>query len=485
MWNPNVTRAAAYAAAFTAIALAPFTAQAQTAASPDDVAALREQIRLLDQKLKVLERNLELKDETAAAAAKAQPKITAADGRFEIASADGANSLRLRGLVQGDARFYFDDANAATDKFLLRRARLIFEGKFSERFNYVVQPEFAGSTVSILDAYVNTAITPAVNVQVGRFKTPVGLEQLQSDPVAFFNERSIATNLAPNRDVGVQLFGSVAQQRLGYQVSVTNGVIDGGNSTPAGDNNEGDFTFAARLFATPFVNDKDSVLKGLGFGLAGATGNYRGTTSATLLNAYRTDGQQNFFAYRTNAAPTAANTTVANGTATVLSPQAYYYYGPLGVLAEYFHSTADLSIGSGATLNAREVTNTAYNLSVGYVLTGEESSFRGVTPKTAFNPSKGTWGAFEVVARVAHVDIGNEAFFDPAGAAISLAALNNASEVTSYGLGLNWYLSKTVRAGFDVFQSDYKLAPGNTVPATGNALSDDETVFISRVQVSF
>jgi phosphate-selective porin OprO/OprP len=486
MRNLNVTRAAAYAAALSAIALAPFTAQAQTAAaSPDDVAALREQIRLLDQKLRVLERNLEIKDETAATAAKSAPKITAADGRFEIASADGANSLRLRGLVQGDARFYFDNADAATDKFLLRRARLIFEGKFSERFNYVVQPEFAGSTVSILDAFVNTAITPSINIQVGRFKTPVGLEQLQSDPVAFFNERSIATNLAPNRDVGVQAFGSVAQQRLGYQVSVTNGVIDGGNSTPASDNLEGDFTLAARLFATPFVNEPDSILKGLGFGLAGATGNYRGTPSSPLLNAYRTDGQQTFFQYRSNSAPTSANTTVAAGTATVVSPQAYYYYGPLGVLAEYFHSTAELAIGSGATLNAREVENQAYNLSVGYVLTGEDSSFRGVTPRAAFNPSKGTWGAFEVVARVAHVDIGDDAFIDPAGAAISLAAANNADEITSYGLGLNWYLSRTVRAGFNVFQSDYKLAPGAAVPSSGNALSDDETVFISRVQVSF
>jgi phosphate-selective porin OprO/OprP len=70
MWNQNVTRAAAYAAALSAIAFAPFTAQAQSAAaSPDDVAALREQIRLLDQKLRTLERNLELKDETAAAEA--------------------------------------------------------------------------------------------------------------------------------------------------------------------------------------------------------------------------------------------------------------------------------------------------------------------------------------------------------------------------------------------------------------------------------
>lgn len=299
MRNLTVTRAATLAA-FTAIALAPFAARAQTAstASPDEVAALREQIRQLDQKLRILERNLEIKDETAAAAAKTQPKLTVSDGRFEIASADGANSLRLRGLVQADARFYLDEADAAQDRFLLRRARLIFEGKLAERFSYVVQPEFAGSTVSLLDAHVATALTPAFNLRAGRFKTPVGLEQLQADPVAFFNERSIATNLAPNRDVGLELSGGLVQQRVSYQVSVTNGVIDGGNSNPASDNTEGDFTLAGRLFFTPFVNDKDSLLQGLGLGIAGAAGNYGGTPSASLLNVYRTDGQQTFFQRR-------------------------------------------------------------------------------------------------------------------------------------------------------------------------------------------
>lgn len=470
MRNLNVTRAAAYAAALSAIALAPFTAQAQTAAaSPDDVAALRAQIAALDQKLRILERNLEIKDETAAAAAKSAPKITASEGRFEIASGDGANSLRLRGLVQGDARFYFDNANAAQDRFLLRRARLIFEGKFAERYNYVVQPEFAGSTVSILDAFVNTAITPAVNVQVGRFKTPVGLEQLQSDPVAFFNERSIATNLAPNRDVGVQVHGVIADKRLSYQVALTNGVLDGGNSNPASDNAEGDFTSAVRLFATPFVNKKDSALQGLGFGIAAASGNYGGNAANPLTNPYRTDGQQNFFSYR--------GTTFADGRATVLSPQAYYYNGSLGILAEYFSNTAELTNGA----NSREITNTATNLSVGYVLTGEESSYRGVTPRTTFNPAAGTWGAFEVVARFAQLDVDDDVF---AGAGSSLAAATNATSVNSYGLGLNWYLSKTVRAGFNVFKNDYKLAPG-AAPAANTVLADDELSVISRVQVSF
>lgn len=155
------------------------------------------------------------------------------------------------------------------------------------------------------------------------------------------------------------------------------------------------------------------------------------------------------------------------------------------MLAEHFRSTAELAIGAGAARNAREVTNQAYNLSVGYVLTGEDSSFRGVTPRTNFNPSKGTWGAFEIVARLAHVDIGDEAFFDPAGAGVSLASANNATENTSYGLGLNWYLSRSVRAAINVFQSDFTLPAANTVAPAGSALSDDETAVITRLQVSF
>src|SRR5262249_29369053 len=150
----------------------------------------------------------------------------ATDGRIEIASADGANSLRLRGLVQADGRFYLDNVNNANnpagtgtnDSFLLRRARIGIEGKFAERFQYVLLSEFGtGSAVSILDANVLTAVNPAFNVRVGKFKVPVGLEQLQSDPVAFFNERCVATGLTPNRDVGVQLEGAFLENRLSYQ----------------------------------------------------------------------------------------------------------------------------------------------------------------------------------------------------------------------------------------------------------------------------
>ncbi len=463
MRNLKSLRAAGLLAALTA-SLSPLAAQTGDRSELD---SLREQIRLLDEKLRALERKLDEKEQAAAAkAAEPLPTLTVGDGRVEIASADGANSLRLRGLVQADARFFLDDANAAQDGFDLRRARLVFEGKFNDLFHYVIQPEFAG-TVQILDANINAVLSPGLQIRAGRFKTPVGLEQLQSDPVAFLNERSIATNLTPNRDVGIQVHGDVFGNRLNYAVGAFNGVLDGGNSPSNSSNSEGDFTTVARLFATPFVNDKDSALKGLGFGLAIGTGNYTG--SANTLNVYRTDGRQTFFAYRSGA-------TVADGTAATISPQAYFYKGPLGILAEYVSSSAELTNGS----NARDITHTAFNVSVGYVLTGEESGYRGVSPKVNFNPSAGTWGAFEVVARLARVDVDDAVF---SGGAISLAdPAANATEVTGYGLGLNWYLSKAARANFDVFHSKFKFEGAR--PLAG-ALSDNETVFVSRLQVAF
>lgn len=461
----TLTTAVRTALATTTIAVGLTASLPAQNASQSDLDALREQIRLLDQKLRVLERNQELKEETAVADAKKQPKINIGDGRIEVVSADGANSLRLRGLVQGDARVYLDDADAAQDGFVLRRARLIFEGKFADIFQYTIQPEFGG-TVQILDANINAAFKPGFQVRVGRFKTPIGLEQLQSDPVAFFNERSVATNLTPNRDVGIQIHGDVLTNRLNYAVGVFNGVLDGGNSPTTNLNNEGDFTVAARLFATPFANNKESALKGLGFGIAAGTGNYK---AGVPLNAYRTDGQQNFFAYRA--------TTVADGTSTTISPQAYFYSGPLGILAEYVSSSSELTNGA----NSRKLTNTGFNLSVGYVLTGEESSYKGVTPATNFSLSKGTWGAFEVVTRVAQVDIDDDAFVG-AGTTSLAAAGTNATEVTTYGLGLNWYLSKAIRANFDIFSNKFDFEGAR--PATG-ALSDNELAFISRIQVSF
>jgi phosphate-selective porin OprO/OprP len=443
-----------------------FVLLALPAALPaDELSLLRDQLHQLEQKILILERKQELKDE----AAKAVPKptvVTAADSRVEITSGDGATSLRLRGLVHADYRFY-DAANNPNDSFIIRRARLIFEGKFNHLFSYVVQPELAG-TAQILDANLNAAITPAFNVRIGKFKTPVGLEQLQSDSVAFFNERSVATNLTPNRDVGLAVHGEVLDKTVNYTLAVMNGVPDGGSSS--GPDGDSDKSIAARLFATPFANDKDSLLNGLGVGFAVSVGDY--ATTAGRTSGYRTDGQQTFFSYDASV--------VAVGQGLTWSPQAYFYQGPFGVLAEYVGSSIEVQ---RPTFGVRKVENYGYNLSVGYVLTGEDTTYRGVTPKTVFNPAAGTWGAFELVARISGLDVDDSVFTGPA--ASRLAHPNtSATQLTAYGLGLNWFLSRSVRANFNLFQNKFELAPG-AAPAADALIADDETTFLTRVQLAF
>jgi Phosphate-selective porin len=252
---------------------------------------------------------------------------------------------------------------------------------------------------------------------------------------------------------------------------VLNGVPDGGNNTTGSADFDSNKLFAARLFATPFANDPESALSGLGIGIAASVSDFE-TTSGRAAS-YRTDGQQTFFSYDA--------TVAAVGQGTTISPQAYFYRGPFGLLAEYIISSIELQRGGAGRV--ADVKNHGYNLSVGYVLTGEDSSYRGVTPKTVFNPSAGTWGAFEIVARVAGVDIDDTVFTGPAN--LRFANPNtSASAITTYGLGLNWYLSRSVRANFDLFHNKFDLAPGAT-PAANALISDDETSFISRLQLSF
>lgn len=440
----------------------------------DEIRLLREQIQQLDQKLRVLERKQELKDEESAAAGKAAAKVTATDRSFALGSPDGLTSLRLRGLVQADSRWFFGDNVSNNDAFLLRRARIIFEGTFNKLYEFQLVPEFGGTSgngsLTLQDANINVALKPELQIRFGRFREPVGLEQLQSDSVAFFAERSIVSQFTPNRDLGVQVSGDVLGGKLSYAVGVFNGVADGANNANNSDTND-DKDVAARLFAHPF-KDSTGALSGLGIGIAGSVGRQSTTAGATstLTGGYRTDAQQTWFSYRSGV--------VAEGDTFRVSPQAYYYHGPLGVMAEYVVSGVEARNG----VNRRKLEHKAWQLAAGYVLTGEDAGYRGVSPKQNFAADFSTLGAFEVVGRVSGASIDREAF---AGGSVSLANPNTAArDITSYGIGLNWYLSRAVRASVDAFHSDFSYAPGAS-PANATVIAEDENALITRLQVAF
>lgn len=446
--------------------------------------------RELEQKLKVSDRKRELAEEAAAAAAETQaktaPKVSVGPGGFEFKSADTNFVLKVKGLVQLDSRTFFNDnpLSQGNDGFTLRRARPIIEGTVLGNVDYQFVPEFGGGgTPTIFDANLNYRINPALQIKAGKFKGPVGFESLQSDATLPFNERSLATDLISSRSIGVQLWGSVANDVFSYAAGVFNVSGDGRNpnNSDFGDDRE----FAGRVFFSPFKQTSVDALKGFGFGLGAsysqATTNALALPSTTggTLAGYATPGQQQFFAYNPTVGP-----VVGDGTHWRLSPQATYLYGPFGVLGEYVISSE--GVVNSSTQRSADLQHSAWQVSGQWVLTGEAASFTGIQPQRPFKLRGDGWGAWQLVARYSQLKLDPDTFPSFAN------PLYSADEATSWSVGINWWLNRNLRVltGFThtTFEGGGTPSAPNvpaslTVPAV--VTTQDENVLSTRVQLSF
>jgi phosphate-selective porin OprO/OprP len=303
------------------------------------------------------------------------PKLTAGAEGFALQSSNGDYRLQLRGYVQFDGRFFSSDAGLlATDTFLLRRVRPIFAGTVGRHFDFQIMPDFGVGTTVLQDAWLDVHYSPKLRVRVGKFKSPVGLERLQSATALTFVERAYPTALVPNRDVGVMLHGDLAGGVVAYAAAVLDGAPDGGSVDL--DLNDGK-DVAGRLFLSPFKRGK-SALKDLGFGIAGTTGQQTGP-----LPAYRSGGQVSLL--------TIVSGITADGTRNRLSPQLSFYSGRFGLTAEYAWSESWVKKTSTGT--RAKFSGEAWQTTATFTLTGEKASWSGVRPREAFEPGKGKWGA--------------------------------------------------------------------------------------------
>jgi phosphate-selective porin OprO/OprP len=444
-------------------------------------ATLEDRINVLDREVKSLQEQVQASQQAheSRLTPPGQPIVqqnppageaTAGRSGFAIQSDDGNFVLRFQGLIQADGRFYTGDGantqnytpgvNASpqaisASQFLLRRVRPILAGTVYHTFDYFFQPDFGQNTSAIYDAYLDIRAWPFANLRAGKFKTPLGLERLQTDSYLLFAERGLTADLIPQRDTGLEIYGGFWENTLTYQVSFTNGVADGAFTPDSDTNNAKEGT--ARVFAQPFRNTRTEALKGLGLGLAGS---YSGTHTA--IPTYKTAaGQEQFFAY--------AGGTTFNGQRIHLVPQANYYCGPLGLYGEFAQTR---QVAQSATVKT-QLTNVAWQGAASWVLTGENASYAGVTPKKIFDAHEGTWGAFEFTTRFQQLQIDPETF------RLGYASLaTSASRATAYTVGLNWYLNKFVK-----FVANYETTWFNG----GNGAGDRpiERVFDTRWQIAF
>lgn len=384
------------------------------------------------------------------------PPVVAGQDGFAVQSANGDFRLQMGLLVHADGRFGLDDSSqAVVDTFAFRRLRPYLRGRFSRRFEFYFNPDFAGGTLVIQDAYVDVVFAPAVRVRAGKGKTPFGLERLHSASNLLFFNRALPTALAPNRDLGIQVLGDISGGTISYLVGAMNGVTDGGS----GDIDTNDSKdVSGRLVARPFNKLATSPLKGLGLAISGSTGS---ATGAAALPSFRTQSlEQPYFSYAG---------AEADGTRTRYSPQAFYYYKAFGGFGEYVHTQTPVRKG----LVREEISHDAWQLAASYVLTGETATDAGigVRPRANFDFGNGNFGAFQIAARYHTLKVDDRAF------TLGLATPGSSEKADAWTVGLNWYLTGNFRYTFNYERTVFDGDPNGSRKA--------ENGFVFRTQVNF
>ncbi len=385
--------------------------------------------------------------------------VTAGSGGFTIRSADGDYLLKIGADLQTDIRtFNGKGSSSLLDQILMRRVRPTFSGTVYKYIDYFIRPDFGQGSVVLYEAYAQLNYIPHFSIRAGKFKPPVDLERLQSDDDTSFIERGLPTLLAPSRDIGFQLAGDIVNRRLAYQIGVFNGVPDNGLSDASA---SGHRSYAGRIFATPFEAGGESPLSGLGFGFAAEGGNVDGIA----LPAYKTAGQSTFFNFNSGV--------ISAGHRTVLAPQAFYYVGPFGLLAEDTVNEEEFQKGTVR----KDVAFRSWEVAATYILTGEKKSYGSPIPRHPFalfgsNAAHG-WGAWEIAVRTGDFRVDQGLF------TYGFASLATSPRFAREWVGgVNWYLNRILRISMDYAHTNF----------IGGAVSADraaERVILARFQINF
>ncbi len=400
------------------------------------------------------------------------------DGFF-LESPDNDFKLRVGGFLQADSHFFpTETGGTGTDSFTMRRVRPILEGTVGQYFGFMVKPDFGQGKTVLKDAFVELKYWPELRFKAGKYKDPLSLERLEPAEKLLFVERSVANNLTPDRDIGVEILGDLWNGALSYQGGVFNGNLDGADNDGAVGSDKSGVT---RVFVQPFRNEPWPYLQKLGIGVGGMFGNRDKVDTSGL--AYKTGGRETFFQFKKNV--------VNDGFQTRVAPQGYYFWGPFSLMGEYIRTDqpSSLTVPPKKTPGKPtvpgmffqdDVSNRGWLVQTSYVLTGDDAAYDGVQPRNPFDPRAGRWGAVEVAYRYSELNI------DPTVYTSGLADRTmTAGSATEHTFGVNWYFNKYVKLMLDYEHTGFdQAAPFTTTTFSGKKRTHEDAI-LSRVQLQF
>jgi phosphate-selective porin OprO/OprP len=512
-------------------ALATSQARAQSAGADAEIAALKQQLRLMEQKLDKIQRQTAANTAAAATAnAKVDAKVSVANAnaaypvkgpaaasdvvvkmpnnRPTICTADDQNCIAITSRVHFDAGGYDYHPNTATtvpqrldDGVNVRRARIGVIGKFMSDWNYALIYDFGGasdgfaSTASVggvpvgflpggalsgvENAYLSyTGLKPfggQLAIEGGVMDLPYTLDEASSSNDLPFMERAASGIAATNIAAGD--FRSAFGGRWytdtfwagAYATGPTTGAIHSASSiNPPGTTEQ--YGVIARA-AGQIVSGKDYSLH------LGGDAEWLIQPPHNLIAGTQTLTLSDRPEVRIDPTTLVSTGAIAGvSRAQVYSAEAAGTYGPLFFQGEYFW----FNVERNAFAPLPSLKFQGGYAEAAYVLTGEtrpynagSASYGGIAPANPFSLAGGGWGAWEIAGRYSTIDLN-----DRLGAATGVAG----GRQTIYTLALNWYVNRNVRFLFDYLHGNIAKQVSPTNFGDAGAKFD---AFAMRTQVAF
>jgi phosphate-selective porin OprO/OprP len=506
-------------------------AHAQSAGSNDaEIVALKQQLRLMEQKLDKLQRQTSANTTAAANAnAKADAKVNVANAnaaypvkgpvapsgvvvtmpnnRPTICTADEQNCVGITGRVHWDVGGYDYRPNTAgtvpqklDSGENLRRARIGLAGKFFSDWNFALIYDFGGTSdgfggaapgslpggglAGVENAYLSyTGLKPfggKMAIEGGIMDLPYTLDEATSSNDILFMERAsagvIATNIAAGdfrSTVGTRWWNDVFWAG-GYVTGPASGAIHSASSVAPNGTTE-QYGAVARVAGNP-ISGKDYSLH------IGADAQWLIQPARNLVTQAQTVTLSDRPELRLDPTTLVTTAAIANASAAqVYSVEAAATYGPLILQGEYFWFNVDRGANTGLPpVGAPSLKFQGGYAQAGYVLTGEthaynpaSASYGGVKPAHPFSLDGGGWGAWEIAGRASTIDLNNQL-----GTATGIAG----GRQTVYTAALNWYVNGNVRFMLDYLHGTVSKQASPISPADVGSKFDAVAM---RTQVAF
>jgi phosphate-selective porin OprO and OprP len=364
--------------------------------------------------------------------ATAEPLAGVMNRRFMLVSEDGDYTMRLTGRVHYKGQFAMDGpASDANDSYMqLRRIRTGVEGRLAKHYQYKIEYDFGRNSAVLTDGFLGLTHFDGANIRMGRFKVPFGAEELVSSNSIRFVERSMINRFAPSRRIGMDLRGKSGN--FGYQAGMFDGTM------------AGEWVFAGRFTLG---------IEKFTIGANALTENNEGASS---LIDFRSGHGTRWWGYHGDL--------VSDGSRMQLGFDLGFWGTPFHFFGEYNLGEQDVALEG----ESKALTHTGFTVQAGFVLTGENATVGGVTPRRDFDPATGGSGAFELMARYSQITTDDDAMdFARSG------SVKSASEITA---GLNWYMSRHTKLMLNYVYTSFDS------PVSG---SDSESGVLLRMQLNY